>query len=92
MLGFEVLQLRHQTVEFLVADLGLVEYVVEVFVTANSIAEGIDSFLGVFAGGWHANDYIRRKMQRGAAAALPLAFFAKPVPNLNPAVSEEGPK
>ncbi len=49
--GLEVLQLPHQFVEFGVADLGLIEDVVAVFVVADFVAEGCDLLFDVFRGG-----------------------------------------
>ena len=50
MLGLEILQLLHQLVEFGVADFGIVENVVEVFVVANLLAQGFDLLFDVFRG------------------------------------------
>ena len=46
--ALQVLQLLHQLVEFRVADFGIVENVVEVFVMANLLAQRLDLFFGVF--------------------------------------------
>ena len=47
-LGFEVLQLLHQLVEFGIADFGIVENVIEIFVVADLFAKGFDLFFDVF--------------------------------------------
>ena len=47
MLGFEVLQLLHQLVEFGVADFGIVEDVIEIFVVADFFAQSLDLFFDV---------------------------------------------
>lgn len=48
MLRFEVFELLGQLVEFEVADFGLVEDEIEIFVMTNQIAEGLDLLLDVF--------------------------------------------
>jgi len=53
MLGLQVFELPHQLVEFGVADLGLVENVIEGFVVANFLAERADPFLEVFGSSRH---------------------------------------
>jgi hypothetical protein len=52
MLGLEILELLHQLVEFGVADLRLIENVVEILVVTDLLAESFDLFLDVF-GGYH---------------------------------------
>ena len=49
-LGFQILQLLHQLVEIGVADFGIVEDVIEVFVVANLLAQSLYLFFDVFRG------------------------------------------
>ena len=57
-LGLQTLQLFEEAIEFLVADRGLVEYVVKVFVMTNFFAKSVDFILNIFASG-HWPDYSR---------------------------------
>ena len=70
MLGFELLQLVHQLVEFGVGDLGIVEHVVAVFVVADFLAQGFDFLFGVAAPGM-TNKIIKRDRVGTAEAAVP---------------------
>ncbi len=49
-LGLKVFELLHQLVEIQIADLGLIEDVIEIFVVANLFAESFDLLFGVFWG------------------------------------------
>ena len=57
-LCLEFLQLPHQLIKFLVADRGLIENVIQVFVMTDFFAEGFDLLFGVFNSG-HRADYSR---------------------------------
>src|SRR5258706_13228736 len=71
MLRLQILQLLHQLVELGVADLGLVENVIKIFVVPDLLAQRFDLLFGVFAGGNHRANYSRGQ-QKGPANASPL--------------------
>ena len=48
--ALQILQLLHQLVEFRVADLGIVENVIEIFVVADLLAQRFDLLFDVFRG------------------------------------------
>ena len=60
---FQILQLLHQLVEFDVADLGIVENVIEILVVANFLAQRFDLLFDVFCG-WHRRRLYCRERSR----------------------------
>ncbi len=74
MLCLQIFQLAHQLVEFGVADLGIVDNVVQVFVVANLFAQRFDLFFGVFVRGNHRPDYSCGQ-QEGAGERQPPRFW-----------------
>ena len=68
MLGLEILQLLHQLVEFEVADLRLVEDVIEMFVMANRVAQRFDLGGSIFNGRHRGNYNDSRTAPHGVQA------------------------
>src|SRR5258708_2601918 len=67
MRGFELFQLVHQTIEFGVADLGIVEHVVAILVMANLFAQGFDLRVEVL--GRHRQELLYRRARQTSASA-----------------------
>src|SRR5713226_6079916 len=57
MFGLQLLELIHEQVEFSVADFRLVEHIVEVFVSADPLAQLFSAALRTFCGRCHLDDY-----------------------------------
>src|SRR5215470_11213370 len=51
--GLKLLQFVHKTIEFRIADLGIVEHVIAVLVMTNLLAKRLDRFLRVLRDGFH---------------------------------------
>src|ERR1700733_7553704 len=67
MLRLQILQLLHQLVELGIANLWMVEDVIQVFVVADLLPQRFDLFFDVFPSGSHRKDYRRT----GIACTLP---------------------
>ena len=65
MFGLDLLQLIHQTVEFGVADLGIIEHVVAVLVMPNLLAQRVDIFLSVVLSCFHRNSFTTETRRHG---------------------------
>jgi hypothetical protein len=79
MFGLQVFQLPHQLVEFGVGNLGLVDNVIQVFVVADFLTEGVDllldKLLGVFGRDGHCQDYKwEEPTEHGGRAAKEIPF------------------
>src|ERR1700733_12411435 len=67
MLRLQILQLLHQLVELGIANLWMVEDVIQVFVVADLLPQRFDLFFDVFPSGSHRKDYRRT----GIACTVP---------------------
>ena len=83
MFSFQILKLIHEPVEFGVADFGIVEYVVAVFMLADFFAEGFEPLVNVLGGTGHRRNYKSlsegtlwvRRIEKGLACGQPSSDF-----------------